>query len=652
MPTLGTLALSALATALCALLISVALSLLAHSSSASSTHETRHWQPCTTPGPVLATRIANLDLDGLTVIPVTRLPRLRTRLPLPFSSHTLSLSADLSTSELVFRTLRIRSATTRTHDLGREPVRVEAKGVEVDVSGSVGVRVTVGLSSGKSWSWRASGRMKMACADSSARVVAQLVEGHHPRKGPHSADEAPQPRLACLEARFSPGTLSTLLLSSFIPPSSLFSPLSRPLEALLNTLRNTPLIRLPTQHLVTFLVTDLVEGHVATDLVGDLGAFVSKHVRVEEYATMGRDERERVLGRFFAGERVGEGGVGFETSTSTTATTKEAVGGSLRFHTLFYGPTHLHSLPLSSASSPTTNPSTSSSSEVPLPIFARLNQTGLRSALFSSPLINQLTRGPPAVSLTSSSFERIALKEAGVELVPSARELLEGSLTTEARELVLRVTGLEATLELAFRVGAELRSAPALVSGLKVLEERGTARTEVVAGRPPASRVARVERKDSEELEEDEDEEEGISIHLPLRFSRQEGRVILSSQHSSTSSTSSRRDKHKGVRLEGSFGTVAPRVKLESRLGKALGEKVVNALLDGIKTHLAALTAPLASYFLADLVRERMQRALDDVCEKVGTEGGVVWSVAAAAKEGEGEGTWSEERGGGRGLLL
>uniref|UniRef100_A0A0K3CGA8 BY PROTMAP: gi/342319425/gb/EGU11374.1/ putative Chloride channel [Rhodotorula glutinis ATCC 204091] n=1 Tax=Rhodotorula toruloides TaxID=5286 RepID=A0A0K3CGA8_RHOTO len=606
MPTLGTLALSALATALCALLISIALSLLSHPSSSSTALETRHWQPCTTAGPVLATRIANLDLDGLTIIPVTRLPRLRTRLPLPFSSHTLSLSADLSTSELVFRTLRIRSTTTRTLDLGREAVRVEAKGVEVDVSGSVGVKVTIGLSSGKSWSCRASGRMKMACSDSSARVVTQLVSGFHPRKGPRSADEQPAPRMVCLEAR-----------------------------------------------LVTFLVTDLMEGHVASDLVGDLGKFVERHVWVEEFGAMGRDERERVLGRFFAGEAEGKvGGVGFETSARPDSqdadSHKKGESGSLRFHTLFYGPTHLHSLPLSSASSPTSsNPFTNSSpsseaAEVPLPIFARLNQTGLRSALFSSPLINQLTRGPPAVSLTSSSFERIKLREAGVELVPSARELLEGSPTGEARELVLRVTGLEATLELSFRVGAELRSAPALMSGLKVLEERGTARTEVVAGRVGGSaRAQGVERKDGKEaLEDEEEEEEGISIHLPLRFSRQEGRVILSSTHSSTSSSSScsagRRDKHKGVRLEGSFGTVAPRVRLESRLGKALGEKVVNALLDGVKTHLAALTAPLASYFLADLVRERMQRALDYVCEKVGTEGGVVWSVPARKEEGEG----------------
>ncbi|BGP25615.1 hypothetical protein JCM10295v2_004543 [Rhodotorula toruloides] len=632
MPTLGTIALSALATALTALVISLALSLRAHPASSSDTPDTRHWQPCTTAGPVLATRIANLDLDGLTIIPVTRLPRLRTRLRLPFTSgRTLSLSLDLSTSELVFRTLRIRSATTHTLDLGREAVRVDARGVDVDVTGSVGVKVGVEVSSGKRWTWQASGRMKMACVESSARVILQLAFGHHPRKGPRSVVEPASPRLACLDTHFSPGILSTLHLSSFIPTNSRLSFLSLPLEKLINALRNTPLIRLPTERLVTFLVTDLVEGHVATDLVGDLGAFVGKHVEVEEYATVGREERERVVNRFFAGDRGGAGGVdgvGFET---TTQPRPKQPTGSLRFHTLFYGPTHLHSLPLSSASSPT-NPSSPSTSqtgaEVPLPIFARLNQTGLRSALFSSPLINQLTRGPPAVSLTSSSFERIRLREAGVELVPSARELLERpTLGDEGdRELVLRVSGLEATLELSFRVGAELRSAPALVSGLNRLEERGTARTEVVAGRASARGVAGVERKKGSSGEE---EDEGISIHLPLRFSRQEGRVLLSSQHSSQTPTSGRRrrEKPKGVRLEGSFGTVAPRVRLESRLGKALGEKVVNALLDGVKTHLAALTAPLASYFLADLVRERMQRALDDVSEKMRTEGGVVWSV-------------------------
>lgn len=517
--------------------------------------------------------------------------------------------------------------------------------------------------------------MKMACRDSSARVVSQLVVGHHPRKGPREPDDPPQPRLACLEARFSPGTLSTLRLSSFIASASPLSFFSGPLEAVLNSLRNTPLVRLPTERLVTFLVTELIEGHIATDLVGDLGTFVKNHVKGEEYAKLGGDERERVVRRFFEGEDRGGGALSFETTTRPHVADQETATAeaSLRFHTLFYGPTHLHSLPLSSASANNSNPAsaaTSFSSEVPLPIFARLNQTGLRSALFSSPLINQLTRGPPAVSLTSSSFERISLREAGVELVPHPRELLEGAGEADgegggSRELVLRVTGLEATLELSFRVGAELRSAPALVSGLKSLEERGTARTEVVAGRSSSRGVERKgERRgagedDAAEADEDEEEDEGISIHLPLRFDRQEGRVVLSAQHStaspSTTRARKRRDRPKGVRLEGSFGTVAPRVKLESRLGKALGEKVVNALLDGVKvrrplrrsprteadrptparqTHLAALTAPLASYFLADLVRERMQRALDDVSEKMRTEGGVVWSVAAAS-EGE-----------------
>lgn len=74
MPSLGALA---LATALAAAVLALTLSLLARSStgnSPSTATDARHWQPCIAPGPVLATRIANLDLDGLTVIPVCVAP--------------------------------------------------------------------------------------------------------------------------------------------------------------------------------------------------------------------------------------------------------------------------------------------------------------------------------------------------------------------------------------------------------------------------------------------------------------------------------------------------------------------------------------------------------------------------------------------------
>ena len=96
---------------------------------------------------------------------------------------------------------------------------------------------------------------------------------------------------------------------------------------------------------------------------------------------------------------------------------------------------------------------------------------------------------------------------------------------------------------------------------------------------------------------------DGIAIRLPVRWDRTSGRVLLTSRHddedelasasalTESGSTSSSRRKGRsrgntagrGIRLEGAFGTVAPRIKLESRLGKLLGERVVNALLESVQ---------------------------------------------------------------------
>lgn len=51
-----------------------------------------------------------------------------------------------------------------------------------------------------------------------------------------------------------------------------------------------------------------------------------------------------------------------------------------------------------------------------------------------------------------------------------------------------------------------------------------------------------------------------------------------------------------------------------------------------VQTHLAALTVPLASHFLADLARQRLQRTLDNVNERMATEGGVLWTSSDTEK--------------------
>ncbi|GAA6054293.1 hypothetical protein JCM3770_001418 [Rhodotorula araucariae] len=606
-------------------------------------------RPVATPGPVLASSLSGLGLDGLTVIPITRLPRLATLISFPLSSSTLAISADLTASELVFSHLRVGSVATRGRDIGREPIDLSAKEVDLRMTGSIGLRLTLAMGpkgtgaaeagatrhAAKSWTWKPSGRLELALSGASASALVQLVQAGEATVAVEGDGRQPSTaRFACVASSFLPGNISLLSIRGFFPFAFV--------ENVVHHLRNTALVRVPTQHLVGFFVRKGVEGHIATELLGDLAAFVEKHVYTEGYSSLTRDERDDILRRFFPLPRpplTDDDGAG----TSPSPPPPEP----LRFSALFHGSTTLHSLHIpqdsSTAAAADSAATPRSTGETPVALFSRLDATGLRYTLLSSPLINQITRGPPTATFGPGTFERLAWSEARIELAPSAVQLLEGGAPGAGdRELVLRVHGLDAELSLAFRLGAELRSAPSLLTGRKTLEERGVATTRI--GERRAGRDGAV----AEERAPDEDDEgEGISIHLPLRWDKAAGRVVLSGSFDADASSTTgggagdatttgkhsrslsarRSPAPRKIRLEGAFGTVAPRIKLESRLGKALGEKVVNALLDAVRTHLAGLTAPLASYFLADVARQRLQRALDDVAATLQDEGGVIWSA-------------------------
>lgn len=685
-------------------------------------YDDRAGTPCTTPGPTLAARIANLDLAGLTVIPITRLPRLRKRVRV--WHRTVTIYADLTASELVFRRLRVGQVTTRSRDVGREPIQVTADGVEIDLTGSIGIRAGFyyedddvknlgekgagGHEGRRGWSCRGSGRVHVALNDASTLVTTRLVRRPVSPKCEHAES---RPGLQCREIEFSPGSISLLSLSGFVPFLRL--------EALAHYFRNTPLARAATRRFAAFMVTEVLHGPVCSDSLRDLEHFIEKHVDLETWSTVADAERDEVLKRFFndsvtaghSGETLNDGSTA-QFTTSTSPTTKST---SLRLHALIYGSLHLHSFAL-----PVATDGVDADGTTQVPVFARRDQTGLRYSLLSNPILNQLTRGPPDVSFGPSTFEKVAFREASIELEPDPIEVLEGNLglasppppaatnsrpsdpasstpaapaRTRARELVLRVNGLVANLSIGFRIGAELRRAPALVSGMRILEEKGVATTEIAEAVTELGRGKRQwaqekrNRTTTDEYVDEETEgeregslsaapeaEEGIAIRLPLRWDRTTGRVYLTSRHdddnddlavvpdrpgSIAALTNSHRRQGsrggpnaRGIRLEGTFGTVAPRVRLESRLGKLLGERVVNALLEGVQvrpdsargqqltcfwwltvipeqTHLAALTIPLASHFLADLARQRLQRALDSVSERLATEGGVLWTPAA-----------------------
>lgn len=566
-------------------------------------------RPCTTAGPVLAARVANLDLSGLTVIPITRLPRLYKRLRIPLLDRTVVLYADLTASELVFRRLKVGSATATSRDTGRESIEVTADRVELDLTGSIGLRAGYhfeGEGEPRGRAVRASGRVHVTLADASSRIGTRLVS--RPEAGV-APGQTSRPGLRCQRVDFHPGTISVLSLSGFVPFLRL--------EALVHYVRNSSLVRISTRRFAGFLVHELVQGPVCSDLLSDLEGFIDKHVDLAPFARINDSDRDRALARFSRDSIHPHHQNRDDTTTAAfTTTTAPASTTALRLHALVLGPIHLHSLSLPSSASAAEN-----GDAVAVPVFARRDQTGLRYSILSSPILNQLTRGPPDVTFGPSRFDRIELQEVSVELEPHALDVLEGESSGSkspepesktARELVLRVHGLAATLSIGFRIGADLRAAPALVTGMKVLEEKGVATTEIAERSASGGLQSSHSHEDSFAGTEAmgrfqtgslEDDLDGIAIRLPLRWDRTSGRVLLTSRHDdeeelaaasalteSGPTSSSRRKRRgrgngagRGIRLEGAFGTVAPRIKLESRLGKLLGERVVNALLESVQ---------------------------------------------------------------------
>lgn len=566
-------------------------------------------RPCTAAGPVLAARVANLDLSGLTVIPITRLPRLYKRIRIPLLDRTVVLYADLTASELLFRRLRVGSATATSRDTGREPIEVTADRVELDLTGSIGLRAGYhfeGEGEPRGRAVRASGRVHVTLADASSRIGTRLVSRPAAEVAP---GQTSRPGLRCQRVDFHPGSISVLSLSGFIPFLRL--------EALAHYVRNSSLVRISTRRFAVFLVHELVQGPVCSDLLSDLEGFIDKHVDLSPFTKISESDRDRALARFSRDSihphhqnRDATTTAAFTTTTAPSSTT------ALRLHALVLGPIHLHSLSFPSSASTAEN-----GDAVAVPVFARRDQTGLRYSILSSPILNQLTRGPPDVTFGPSKFDRIELQEASVELEPHALDVLEGESNGRkspepegktARELVLRVHGLAATLSIGFRIGADLRAAPALVTGVKVLEEKGVATTEIAERSALGATQSSSSHEDSFAGTEVtgrlhpgniEDDLDGIAIRLPLRWDRTSGRVLLTSRHddddelaaasalTQSGSISSSRRKRKsrgnaagrGIRLEGAFGTVAPRIKLESRLGKLLGERVVNAILESVQ---------------------------------------------------------------------
>ncbi|GAA5961665.1 hypothetical protein JCM21900_004634 [Sporobolomyces salmonicolor] len=561
--------------------------------------------PYEAPGPILASRIDNLNLDGLTIIPVTHVPPIKGALRLPFIPYDVRLSLDISTSELVLSRFRVRTASFRAKDATREPMEIQAEDVDVQMKGSVGIRVRVGIERRpepgedrrasnvreqariRGWSWRSSGRVEATVEHASLGMNLQLVR-------PLSSSDSLSPRLSVLSTALSSGLIDSLLLDGF-------TPFGRPLTVLVPYVRSTPLVSYPVQLVGDYLIREFVEGRPIDELLAGLDSFLGKHVDGGMYGGIVDAEREDELktpldARSLVPPAASSSAPTAPPTTSpapppthTHAPLPSTVPSvtPLRFHAHLLGPTHLHSFALRDLS----------------PELYRSDGRGFRNALQN---LNVFT-SEFKLLISGSSLKSLTFERASVAFDPPT----PGSSAPPGRggvrggDLVLTVAPFTCTLESSFSLTADVKN-PVLswASGIDTVGEKGTSTTSVSAD----------------------------SLEIRLRLSKAQGGrrgspIVLGVEEDVAAlgiGGTRGETEVKAVRIS-KFTSVESRVELGSRLGKMLGDKVVNRLLEALKTQLAQAASLLIAHFLADLARDRLQEVLDEVDEKLRIEGGVEW---------------------------
>ncbi|GAA6019846.1 hypothetical protein JCM11491_004839 [Sporobolomyces phaffii] len=536
------------------------------------------------PGPVISSKVDHLDLDGLTIIPVTHLPPLKLTIPVPFSHKVVKCSLEISSSEMAFARLRVATASFKARDTNREPLQVTASGLEVHMKGNTGMRVrfTIGprrqeevrepalARTPKEWSWRTSGRTDVKLHDALLDLRLQLTKS--------LTDSSP--RLSVLSTTLAPGVIDSLHLDGF-------HPFGRLVTFVIPYIRSTPLVSYPVGLLGDYLIREAVEGRPVDELLAKFAHFASKHVDGDLYGGIVDDEREAELSTpLDSSSLVPPAPVSVATSAETSPVIDTTVpipahaSGStpFRFHAHLLGPTRLHSFNLPDFA----------------PELYRSDGKGLRNTLQSLNLLTSEFK----LLISKSSLQAITFESASVAFDPPAN-----APGIRGGDLVITVAPLSCTLVSSFSLTADVKN-PLLswASGVDKLGEKGTSTTTVHA--------------------------QTLQIRLRLSKARP-GRVgapIVLGVEEDVAALGVKGGKGEAKALSMSdFTSIESRVELGSKLGKKLGEKVVNKLLEGLKTQLAQAASLIIAHFLVDLARDRLQQVLDQVDEKLRIEGGVEW---------------------------
>ncbi|GAA5848316.1 hypothetical protein JCM3766R1_004660 [Sporobolomyces carnicolor] len=570
------------------------------------------------PGPVIASTVANLDLDGLTIIPVTHLPRLRWRVAVPFTQSHVACSVEISSSEMSFGRLRVDTASCRARDTFRDPIDVSADGISVEMKGNTGVRVrlewitTVAEPATtptttttttttdeekkkkrkkREWTWRTSGRTAVKLDDASLKLRLRLTKSRCPT--PSSEGEGDKPHVEVISTELKPGMIRSLHLDGFEPW------IGRLVTFVVPYIRSTLLVSYPVAVAGDYLIREAVEGRPVDELLGQFAHFATKHVDGELYGAIVDDERDDDLSTpLDATLLVPPPRSSFSNSTrdddehappppSRTATATATRSTPFRFHAHLLGPTRLHSFRLPDFA----------------PELYRRDGKGLRNTLQSLNLVTSEFK----LLISRSVLESITFSSASVAFDPPREdddETRRGGV--RGGELVVTVSPLACTLASSFSLTAGVKNPiVSWASGFDQVGERGTSRTTVRS--------------------------ESLQIRLRLTKRRHasastKGAPIVLGVERDALGVNGGRDSAAAKALSMSdFSSIESRVDLESKLGRKLGEKVVNKLLESLKTQLAQAASLIIAHFLVDLARDRLQQVLDEVDEKLRVEGGVEW---------------------------
>ncbi|KAK4701365.1 hypothetical protein P7C70_g4866, partial [Phenoliferia sp. Uapishka_3] len=548
-------------TVLSLVILVLAIFILLPSPPTPSTYSSRG-NTITIPGPILAATSQGVTLDGLTIIPLVHLPTIKLSISIPFSDRRIFVRVSPTASEVVFKTLRIASFSTRALDACRDTIEVKVAGIDTDFTGSFGIKAVVRVARGNgkkeaedgwSWSWFGSGRVKANLTDSRVSLNVKLVQKE--RQGP--------PRVEVVFTRVDEGDIHAAIIEGF----GIWGGVA---TRAVPWVKGTWLVRWPTQVLADYLSKDILEGPVVDSILAEIFKVGEGHVDMESYEGLVDSERASEIATPLDSSVLSSSPTASQPTpdpkTPSTAPPLLPAPHShkkFRLHSHLIGPTRLHSFPLPDYTPPLYRPG------------------GTRAKLQS---LNLLT-SELQLSLTEISLARLTFSRGSLAFDRPRFDKPGSSLS--GGEVVITVEDLTVLMAGDFSLGADTTPLLAWTTGIKRFNSSGTSTTTVLAH----------------------------SLQLRIKLSRPSttSRWIL------TEATMS------------PFTSVTPAFQLDNKI-MDLGADLVNGVMKELRSQIAQAVSLLLEVWGREVVRKKLQEALDGVEEKL-REAGVELPVGLRGDE-------------------